>query len=176
VDVVDHRLPEGRQVLVFVIQLLLVVVCRGESFPAEGVDEQRVLLEVLLKRILLGDDSGILIVVVDVVVIVRGVVVVVGVGGGVVGDADCRRDTLVLAVLGVVQLLVTEVVECELAAGVGGVDGAPLAGAEAQHCTHVATAVRRRHHLPQYLQEHHGAGTQLPLAPLRHGRCSSLDN
>lgn len=39
VDVVHQRLPEGRHVLVFVVQLLLVVVGSGESLPAECIDE-----------------------------------------------------------------------------------------------------------------------------------------
>lgn len=169
VDVVDQRLSKSREVLVLVVQLLLVVICRGESFPAERINKQRMLLEILLKRILFGDNSGILIVVIDVVVVVCGIVVVVGVG--VVRDAHCRRDALVLAVLSIVKLLVAEVVECELTTAVAGVYGTPLTRAEAQHCPHCVSVLRRCHHLPQHLQEYHGAGTQRPLQPLRHESC-----
>lgn len=169
VDVVHQWLPEGRQVLVLVVQLLLVVVGGREPFPTECVNEQRVLLEVLFKGILFGDNSGILIVVIDVVVVVCGIVVVVGVG--VVRDAHCRRDALILAVLSVVELLVAEVVECKLTTAVARVDGTPLTRAEAQHCPHCVSVFRRHHHLPQHLQEDHGAGTQRPLSPLRHEIC-----
>ena len=127
------------------------------------------LLEVLLKSILFGDNFGILIVVIDVVVVVCGIVVVVGVG--VVRDAHCRRDALVLAVLSVVELLVAEVIECELTTAVAGVDGTPLTRAEAQNCSNCIRVLRRRHHLPQHLQEDHGAGTQRPLPSLRHESC-----
>lgn len=124
VDVVDEGLPEHRDVLVLVVQLLLAVVGGGEPLPGEGVDEERVLLEVLLERVLLGDDPGV-VVVVDVV--------------AVVGDVGGGRQ-LVLAVLGIVELLVREVVEGEVAAvGGRGVDGAPLPRAEAEHRAHRRT-------------------------------------
>lgn len=71
VDVVDERLTKcSAQIFVFVVQFLFVVVRGGESLPAERVDKQRVLLEVLLQRVLFRDDSGVLIV--DVVVVVVG--------------------------------------------------------------------------------------------------------
>ena len=121
-DVVHQRLSERGQILVLVVQLLLVVVRCGETFPTKSIDEERVFLEVLLQSVLLRDDPGVLIVVVD--------IVVVGVGG--------RGDALVLPVLGVVQLLVAEVVEGELATTVASIDGPPLPRAETQHGPHVA--------------------------------------
>lgn len=57
-----ERLSEG-EVLVLVVELLLVIVRRAESFPRQGVDEQRVLLQVLLQSILLRDDSRVVVVV-----------------------------------------------------------------------------------------------------------------
>lgn len=160
VDVVDERLAErGAQVFVFVVQFLFVVVRGGESLPAEGVYEQRVLLEVLLERVLLRDDSGVLIV--DVVVVVVGS-----------GDHDGSAHRLVvavvgqrLAVLGVVQLFVAEVVEREFAACArravarrGRVDGSSLARTETQHGPHgvavaAAAAAQRSSDLFHHFQQ-----------------------
>lgn len=79
------------------------------------------LLEVLLEGVLLRDDPGI-VVVVDVVQVVVRVV-----GGGV----------LVLPVLGVVQLLVREVIESEVAGGARRVHRSAFAGRETQHRAHL---------------------------------------
>lgn len=141
-DVVDERLPKHGDVLVLVVELLLAVVRRRESLPREGVYEERMLLEVLLEGVLLGNDPGVVVIVdVDVVAVVlqgRVVVVVVevvivGVGAGIVADRH-----FVLAVLDVVELLVGEVVEREVSTVRGRrVDGAPLARAETEHRAHV---------------------------------------
>lgn len=124
-DVVHQGLPKNRNVLVLVVQLLLVV-CRGKPLPREGVDEQGMLLQILLQSVLLRYDPRVVVVLVDIVL--QAVV-----GGGVrhvpVG--------LVLAVLRVVQLLVGEVVEGEVARGRGRVHRAPLARREAQHGSHL---------------------------------------
>lgn len=133
IDVVDQRLPKHGHVLVLVVELLLVVVRRGESLPGEGVDEQRVLLQVLLQRVLLRYDPRI-VVVVDVVAVVLQVVVRVRVGQVAV--------RLVLAVLHVVELLVGEVVEGEVAGGAGRVDRAPFAGRKAQDGAHFGGSKR----------------------------------
>lgn len=84
-------------------------------------------LQVLLQRVLLGDDPGVVIVVDAVVAVVQ--VVVVGVGDGGV--------RLALAILHVVQLLVGEVVEGEVARRAGRVHRPALPRRKTQHRAHV---------------------------------------
>ena len=59
---VVQRLPE-LDVLVLVVELFLVVVDGAEPLPGQRADDERVLLEVLLQRVLLGDDPRVVIVV-----------------------------------------------------------------------------------------------------------------
>lgn len=155
VNVVDEGLSEHGQVLVLVVELLLIVVVvvvrRREPLPAEGVDEKRMLFEVLLERVFLRNYFGIVVVVVDVVVVVVvriDVVVRVGIGR-VVRDSDRWWKGFVFRV---VQLLVANVVQSEIARGDRRVDGTPFPGAEAEDGTH--SAPMPSHHLPNTFQNH----------------------
>lgn len=110
---VVERLPK-RDVLIFIVQFLFVVVGGAESLPRQCIDEQRVLLQVLLERVLLGYDDGRIVIVVNVVLVhriyIRWRVILIQRRWC---DNSCHR-VFVLAVLGVVQLFVAEIFQREV--------------------------------------------------------------
>ena len=116
--VVRQRRPERRHTLALAFQLLLIVIRCRKPLPRKRVYEERVLLQVLLQRSLLGYNLG-----------------------GVVerGTALVARQLAVLAVLGVVESLVGVGERGAVGRRRGG-RRAPLARAEAQHGAHEARA------------------------------------
>lgn len=143
-NIIDKWLPENSNVFIFVIQFLLVVVRGGESLPRQGINKQRMFLEVLFEGVLLRYNSGIVIVIdIDIVAVVLQTVVVT-VRMVVCGRTDGGRGHLVFTILNVIQLFIGEIVQGEVTIRCGRINRTPLTRTEAEHGAHAGQSRRCR--------------------------------